>query len=298
MREFQDAAKKDNVQALNYLGIMYAEGIGTARDDNEAAALFGKAAMLGFPEAMSNLARMHALGRGVPQDNKIALDTYRAAARTGFEPAIQRMIEIYEQGGLGEAPNAALAQEWRAQSSEYRQPVKPSAAAPPAAEVRTTRPLPPPAETPPVEAMPAEPVAVAPDDRTATVATAQPAPQEAPAVIAAPAPPPPNTIEAIAVTVETGRVLIRVRSAAPLTAAPAEFVVTAPPRIVLDFPHTVTGLGRHHEVGEGDLQSVDVIEGDSRTRLVLFLRNRMRHEMQLDHNELLITLTPAARSGN
>ena len=58
---------------MNYLGIMYAEGIGTARDDSEAAAMFAKAAMLGFPEAMSNLARMHALGRGVP--------SLRAAAR-------------------------------------------------------------------------------------------------------------------------------------------------------------------------------------------------------------------------
>jgi type IV pilus assembly protein PilQ len=141
-------------------------------------------------------------------------------------------------------------------------------------------------------------VAVAQNDRPAAVATPQPPLQEPPAVTATPAPSSQNAIEAIAVSVETGRVLIRVRSAAPLTAAPAEFVVASPPRIVLDFPHTVTGLGRHHEVGEGDLQSVDVIEGESRTRLILILRNGMRHAMQLDRNELLITLTPVARSGN
>ena len=303
MREFQDAAKNDNVQALNYLGIMYAEGIGAARDDSEAAAMFAKAAMLGFPEAMSNLARMHALGRGVPQDNRIALETYRAAARTGFEPAIRRMIEIYEQGGLGEAPNAALAQEWRAQSTEYWHPVSPAASAPLAAralaaEVSPPRPLPPPPDMALVETIPAEPVAVARDDKSAAVATPQPVPQEPPAAIAAPAPPPTNTIEAIAVTVETGRVLIRVRSASPLTAAPAEFVVAVPPRIVFDFPHTVTGLGRHNEVGEGDLQSVDVIEGEGRTRMILILRNRMQHEMKLNHNELLITLNTASPGGN
>jgi hypothetical protein len=270
---------------------MYAEGIGTARDDDEAAAMFGKAAMLGFPEAMTNLARMHALGRGVQQDNKVALDTYRAAARTGFEPAIQRMIEIYEQGGLGEAPNATLAKTWREQSLEYRQPANPTASAPllPSAQktkIRAPRPLPLPTDMAPVETIPAEPVAVAPDDKTAVVATPQLAP------------PPQNTIEAIAVTVEIDRVLVRIHNAKPLTAVPAEFVVATPPRIVFDFPHTVTGLGRHHDVGEGDLHSIDVIEGESRTRLILILRNQMRHEITLDRNELLITLTPATRSGN
>jgi hypothetical protein len=148
------------------------------------------------------------------------------------------------------------------------------------------RPLPPPTDIAPVETIPAEPVAIAPDDKSAVFATPQPAP------------PPQNTIEAIAVTVEAGRVLVRLRHAKPLTAAPAEFVVATPPRIVFDFPHTVTGLGRHHDVGGGDLQSVDVIEGESRTRLILILRNQMRHEITLDRNELLITLTPATRSGN
>lgn len=114
LREFREAAKHDDVQALNYLGIMYAEGLGTPRDDKRAADMFYIAQTLGYPEATANLARMYAEGRGVRQDNKAALSSYRAAAKAGFEPAIIRMAEIYEKGELGEAPNAALAHKWRA----------------------------------------------------------------------------------------------------------------------------------------------------------------------------------------
>ena len=114
LTEFRAAARRDDMLALNYLGIMNAEGLGTLRDDYQAADMFFKAAILGYPEAMANLARMHAEGRGGRQDNKAAVSSYRAAAKAGFQPAIIRMAEIYENGELGEAPDAALAREWRA----------------------------------------------------------------------------------------------------------------------------------------------------------------------------------------
>ena len=114
LAEFRAAARRDDMLALNYLGIMNAEGLGTLRDDYQAADMFFKAAILGYPEAMANLARMHAEGRGGRQDNKAAVSSYRAAAKAGFQPAIIRMAEIYENGELGEAPDAVLAREWRA----------------------------------------------------------------------------------------------------------------------------------------------------------------------------------------
>jgi len=114
LAEFRAAARRDDMLALNYLGIMNAEGLGTLRDDYQAADMFFKAAILGYPEAMANLARMHSEGRGGRQDNKAAVSSYRAAAKAGFQPAIIRMAEIYENGELGEAPDAVLAREWRA----------------------------------------------------------------------------------------------------------------------------------------------------------------------------------------
>src|SRR5450756_2075367 len=114
LREFQEAAKYDDIRALNFLGIMHAEGLGTLRDEYQAADMFYKAAVLGYPEAMVNLARMYAAGRGGLQDKKAAVLLYRAAAKAGFQPAIIRMAEIYENGEFGEAPDAVLAREWRA----------------------------------------------------------------------------------------------------------------------------------------------------------------------------------------
>ena len=114
LREFRAAARHDDIHALNYLGIMYAVGLGTSRDDYLAFNMFLKAATLGYPDAIANLARMYAEGRGVQQDNKAAVSEYRAAANAGFEPAIIKMAEIYENGELGEAPDAVLAREWRA----------------------------------------------------------------------------------------------------------------------------------------------------------------------------------------
>lgn len=114
LREFQEAAKHDDIRALNFLGIMHAEGLGTPRDDYQAADMFSRAAILGYPEAMANLARLYAAGRGVRQDNQAAVSAYRAAAKAGFQPAMIRMAEIYENGELGEAPDAVLAREWRA----------------------------------------------------------------------------------------------------------------------------------------------------------------------------------------
>ena len=242
LREFQEAAKRDDVRALNHLGIMHAEGLGTTRDDNRAADLFFKAAILGYPEAMANLARMYATGRGGRQDNKAAISAYRAAAKAGFQPAIVRMAEIYENGELGEAPDAVLAREWRARL-----------------QVQPTR------DSSPLEG-------------------------SAPAQ---------TVIETVAVAQQPGRILVRVRTNAPLSGPPASFAVADPPRIAFDFPNTVTSLGRSFDdLGEGDLRSIDVVQVNARTRMVLTLRNTMKHDAKLDGRDLLITLIPRERAGD
>lgn len=285
-REFQEAAQRDDVRALNYLGIMHADGIGTPRDDTQAAAMFSKAALLGFPEAMANLARMHATGRGVPQNNEAAVAAYRAAARNGFQPAIVRMAEIYENGELGEAPDPAIAREWRARLQGQTQPV-PSAPPVVAATVSNaieavavTKQVEP-GETPDMAALAREARAQLQAQQTQPVAAAPP---EVAAIAQ-------NTIESVAVTKQSDRILIRVRTNAPLAQSPASFTVATPPSIAFDFPHTVTGLGRHHEVGEGDLHAINVIQSGGRTRMVLILRSMMQHDAKLDGRDLLVTLT-------
>jgi len=244
LREFQEAAKHDDVHALNYLGIMLAEGLGTLRDDYQAADMFYRAAILGYPEAMANLARMYAAGRGGRQDNKAAIASYRAAANAGFQPAIVRMAEIYEKGELGEAPDAELAREWRARlQGQQTQPGDSS--------------------------------------RLEGSARVQ------------------NAIEAVAVTQQLGQILIRVSTNAPLARPPASFTMANPPRIAFDFPDTANGVGRSgHDIGEGDLRSINVVQVSDRTRMVLTLRNMMQHDAKVDGRDLLITLTSRGRAGN
>src|ERR1035437_1298231 len=237
LREFQEAAKHDDIRALNLLGIMHVKGLGTLRDDYQAADMFYRAAILGYPEAMVNLARMYAAGRGGRQDNKAAVSSYRAAAKAGFQPAIIRMAEIYENGELGEPPDAVLAREWRARLQGPQ---------------------------------------TQPGDSSRLEGSA----------------PVQNAIEAVAVAQQLGQILIRGSTNAPLARPPTSFTVANPPRIAFDFPNTVNGVGRSgHDIGEGDLRSINVVQVSDRTRMVLTLRNMMQHDAKVDGRDLLITLT-------
>src|SRR5487761_2043570 len=244
LMEFQRAAKHDDVHALNYLGIMYEQGLGTQRDYKRAAAMFYIAAILGYPEATANLARMYAEGLGVRQDNKAALSSYRAAARAGFAPAITRMAEIYENGELGEAPNAALARKWRARLQGAKTRSGGSSRRKGSAPVK-------------------------------------------------------NAIKAVAVTQRRGQILIRVSTSAPLPRPPASFAMGKPPRIAIDFPNTVSRVGRFgHDSGAGGLRAIRLVQVSRRTRMVLTLRKAMRRALKVHGRELLITLTARARTGN
>ena len=244
LREFQEAAKHDDVHALNYLGIMYAEGLGTPRDDKRAADMFYIAEILGYPEAMANLARMYAEGRGVRQDNKAAVSSYRAAANAGFQPAIIRMVEIYEKGELGEAPSAALARKWRARLRGRKTQTRESSRRKQAASVQ-------------------------------------------------------NAIKAVAVTQRRGQILIRVSTTAPLSRPPTSFNMANPPRIVIDFPNTVNGVGRSgRDVGNSGLRAIKLVQVRDRTRMILTLHKTMQHAVRVHGRNLLITLRSGAHISN
>jgi type IV pilus assembly protein PilQ len=61
----------------------------------------------------------------------------------------------------------------------------------------------------------------------------------------------------------------------------------------------VNGVGRSgHDIGEGDLRSINVVQVSDRTRMVLTLRNMMQHDAKVDGRDLLITLTSRGRASN
>jgi type IV pilus assembly protein PilQ len=101
-----------------------------------------------------------------------------------------------------------------------------------------------------------------------------------------------NSIEAFDVTQQGGKTLVRITTKEPLAAVPPNFAVTNPARIAFDFPNTVNALGRAaQDISQGDLRSMNVVQGTDRTRLVLNLRRPVSHEATIDGRNLLITLS-------
>jgi type IV pilus assembly protein PilQ len=109
-----------------------------------------------------------------------------------------------------------------------------------------------------------------------------------------------NSIEAIDVSPATGgRVIVKVTLKEAPAAPPAGFSVTNPPRIALDFPNTVSALGRTtQEVSEGDLRSFSVVQAGERTRLVLNLARATGYDTRIEGRALLITLQGAAAAAS
>ena len=106
---------------------------------------------------------------------------------------------------------------------------------------------------------------------------------------------PTNSIEALDVTQQGGKILVRVTTKEPLRAVPPNFTIASPARIAFDFPGTVNALGRStQDVGQGELRSMSVVQGADRARLVLNLRRPVAHEATLDGRAVLITLSEAS----
>jgi type IV pilus assembly protein PilQ len=104
-----------------------------------------------------------------------------------------------------------------------------------------------------------------------------------------------NAIEAVNVTEQGGNVIVRVTTKEPLKSIPPNFSVASPARIAFDFANTSNALGTsNQDVGQGELRSMNIVQGADRTRLVLNLKKSVAHESKLDGRVMVITLAPAA----
>jgi type IV pilus assembly protein PilQ len=104
-----------------------------------------------------------------------------------------------------------------------------------------------------------------------------------------------NSIEGFDVAQQGGNVVVRITTKEPVKGAPASFTVANPARIVFDFPNTTNALGRNaQEVGQGELRSMNVVQGSDRTRMVLNLRRSVAHEVAVDGRNIVVTLTAAS----
>ena len=104
-----------------------------------------------------------------------------------------------------------------------------------------------------------------------------------------------NSIENFEVAEQGGKVVVRITTKEALKGVPPNFAVANPARIALDFANTANGLGRTtQEIGQGELRSMNVVQGAERTRLVLNLRRAVAHEATVEGRTVLITLSAPA----
>ena len=77
--EWRKSVEAGNVDAMNNLGYLLAEGLGGERDEAAAIALWSTAAKLGEPEAAWHLGQAYQYGNGVPKNDVEAYAWYRCA---------------------------------------------------------------------------------------------------------------------------------------------------------------------------------------------------------------------------
>jgi type IV pilus assembly protein PilQ len=101
-----------------------------------------------------------------------------------------------------------------------------------------------------------------------------------------------NSIEAFEVTQQAGKTVVRITTKEPLKSPPPNFAVATPARIAIDFPNTANALGRNsQDISQGELRSMNVVQGSDRTRLVLNLRRPVAHETAVEGRTVVVTLS-------
>ncbi|MEP7296034.1 MAG: type IV pilus secretin PilQ [Burkholderiales bacterium] len=100
-----------------------------------------------------------------------------------------------------------------------------------------------------------------------------------------------NAIQSINSSQQAGSEVIRVEMSEPLSVVPAGFAVQTPPRIAIDLPGVVNGLGKNSvEVNQGNLRSVNIAQGGERTRIVLNLKKPANYRAEIQGKVLLVML--------
>lgn len=100
-----------------------------------------------------------------------------------------------------------------------------------------------------------------------------------------------NSIKQIQVRRDGDQVLLKVQMANPLKALPGNWSVVEPPRVVLDFPDTDNQSGQStQQVAEGDLRSLNIVQTEKLTRLVLNLYRPTKFSTEIVGDALFIKL--------
>ena len=102
-----------------------------------------------------------------------------------------------------------------------------------------------------------------------------------------------NVIESLGTEREAGGTQLRIRLKSPPKAPPVAFLVSNPPRVVLDLPDTVSAVGQNVvDLAEGEARNVVIVQSGRRARLVMNLKRPVRYTTAVDGNSVVVTLAP------
>jgi type IV pilus assembly protein PilQ len=103
-----------------------------------------------------------------------------------------------------------------------------------------------------------------------------------------------NSIERVDATQTGTSVVLTIQMKSPVGGIPASFSVANPARIAIDLPQTSSNLGRNLvEINQGDLRSVNVVQAQGRSRIVLNLRRAVTHAITVDGSTIQVALGAA-----
>ena len=106
-----------------------------------------------------------------------------------------------------------------------------------------------------------------------------------------------NSIENIEFSQQGSQTLVKVLFQSPVKDVPQPFSTSNPYRLVFDFQEVSSNLGSATKsAGMGSLQSVSVVQADSRTRIVMNLLGPVQQTTSVDGNALYISLTARSLS--
>ncbi len=107
-----------------------------------------------------------------------------------------------------------------------------------------------------------------------------------------------NHIRAIDVSrIQNGAVVVKLTLDHALDSVPLGVSLSNPVRIYFDFFNISNGLDKNiRKVDEGDLDSINIVQVENRTRLVMNLSKPMSHETWVEGNTFLIKLNALAES--
>ncbi len=109
--EWLPLARRGDARAQTWIGVMYGEGMGVAKDHTEAIRWLGRAASQSYAEAEFRLGVIHEFGHGVNEDKARARAYYERAANHAHFEAQLRLSELYEFG-IGTAIDLVRARMW------------------------------------------------------------------------------------------------------------------------------------------------------------------------------------------